>query len=76
MPIKVLNTNINIPVNKKMVIPKRVTKQMRMYEFQSLLGRTAVFSNRYPPTFQRCVLPPSSGRYLLKRTHYDAPPPL
>jgi hypothetical protein len=34
------------------------------YEVQSLLGCTAVFSNRCRPTFQRCVLSPSSGRWV------------
>jgi hypothetical protein len=32
------------------------------YEVKSLLGCTAVFSNRCRPTFQRYVLPPSSGQ--------------
>jgi hypothetical protein len=35
------------------------------YEDQGLLGCTVVFSNRCRPTFQRCVLPPSSGRSLI-----------
>jgi hypothetical protein len=31
-------------------------------EVQSLLEYTVVYSNRCRPTFQRCVLPPSSGQ--------------
>jgi hypothetical protein len=31
------------------------------YEAQNLLGCTAVFLIECRPTFQRCVLPPSSG---------------
>jgi hypothetical protein len=34
------------------------------YEVQSLLGCTAVQSNRCLPTFQTCVLPPLSGRWV------------
>jgi hypothetical protein len=32
-----------------------------IYEVQSLLGCTAVFLIGWRPTYQRCVLPPSSG---------------
>jgi hypothetical protein len=32
------------------------------YEAQNLLGCTAMFLTECRPTFQRCVLPPSSGR--------------
>jgi hypothetical protein len=35
------------------------------HEVQSLLGCTVMFTNRCRPTFQRCVLPPSSGRCVI-----------
>jgi hypothetical protein len=34
------------------------------YEAQNLLGCTAVFLTECRPPFQRCVLPPSSGRWV------------
>jgi hypothetical protein len=34
------------------------------YEAQNLLGWTAVFLTEFRPTFQRYVLPPSSGRWV------------
>jgi hypothetical protein len=37
------------------------------YEAQSLLGCTAVFLIECRPTFQRYVLPPSSGRRALMK---------
>jgi hypothetical protein len=37
-------------------------KQKLMYEAQNLLGCTGVFLIECQPTFQRYVLPPSSGQ--------------
>jgi hypothetical protein len=37
-----------------------------VYEDGCLLGCCAVYSGRSLPTFQRCLLPPSSGRWRLK----------
>jgi hypothetical protein len=34
------------------------------YEVQSLLRCTTAYSNWCRPTFQRCVVPPSSGRWV------------
>jgi hypothetical protein len=39
-------------------------------EVQNLLGCTAVFLIECRPTFQRCVLPPSSGSHDLGSTHF------
>jgi hypothetical protein len=36
---------------------------------QNLLGCTAVFLIEYRPTFQRCVLPPSSGNSVTTGLH-------
>jgi hypothetical protein len=37
-------------------------------EAQNLLGCTAMFLIECRPTFQRCVLPPSSGRWVIAST--------
>jgi hypothetical protein len=35
-----------------------------VFEAQNILGCTAVFLIECRPTFQSCVLPPSSGQYI------------